>query len=416
MKPSSAPVAVLYHALTTRNPNAIAKIERARGYMDGDALKTLDVIMGYRRSATEPPDYTEISGVNLADIDGFGNESVNDLIDLEDAQAFLKRSYQERLRRKIAALLVDTKDHPHPQETIADALLMCEHALAEMDGPTHLLRSNDLNHFGRDYIERERAGAGVMLGLGLIDQSTNGFRPQEVVVLAGTSGVGKTAFAIRCLKHICKPDRKRATLVSIEMPGSAIWGRIAQAHFRVSNVQVSNWAKLGKLDDKLGEVQAAYPGLRIVDVDKLTIGDLAQVVRLEKRKFNTQAIFIDHIQRMRYAGKEYDGLSEIARELKTIAKANDVLMVPLSQTSRKLEDATVPITMNSLRGSGRIEEEADAIIGLWLTPDMDEMVAGGVKLRSGKENLRVEFARELETMNFWARFEEDPPAGDDLPF
>jgi replicative DNA helicase len=111
--------------------------------------------------------------------------------------------------------------------------------------------------------------------------------------------------------------------------------------------------------------------LDIMDIADLTIGQLrSQVKRLQlERQGRLRLIVIDYLQLLnptRSDMSEYEKVSEISRTLKIIAKECHLPVVALSQLSRESEKGTKPgePRLSHLRGSGSIEQDADAVIFL----------------------------------------------------
>jgi replicative DNA helicase len=62
---------------------------------------------------------------------------------------------------------------------------------------------------------------------------------------------------------------------------------------------------------------------------------------------------------------EYEIVSRLARDVKTMAKEINLPVVLLTQTSRKAGSGDTEITVDMGRGSGAIEEAADFVLGLF---------------------------------------------------
>ncbi|HEY0250440.1 MAG TPA: DnaB-like helicase C-terminal domain-containing protein, partial [Kofleriaceae bacterium] len=71
----------------------------------------------------------------------------------------------------------------------------------------------------------------------------------------------------------------------------------------------------------------------------------------------------------------YEIASEVSRELKTIAKSEEVLLLCAAQLSRDAGDGSKQPTLDSLRDSGVAEEAADRVIGLWRPQPIEDASA-----------------------------------------
>lgn len=117
---------------------------------------------------------------------------------------------------------------------------------------------------------------------------------------------------------------------------------------------------------------------------------LSNQMRLFCRRFpDTRLFAIDHIGLMQGAN-EFSTLGEITRVLKLTATELGIDVMLLSQLNRGVEGRTDKMpTMSDARGSGRIEEDADVILGLlrpyYYNPNDDPTLfqIGGLKNRQG---------------------------------
>ena len=97
----------------------------------------------------------------------------------------------------------------------------------------------------------------------------------------------------------------------------------------------------------------------------------------------------------------YGQVSRAAREMKNLAKRRNLAVLCLCQVSRSAgDDGSQPLTINSARESGAIEEAADFLLGMY-RPDMDgddkTIMVQILKNRKGQE--RVEFAFDFDKVS-----------------
>lgn len=97
----------------------------------------------------------------------------------------------------------------------------------------------------------------------------------------------------------------------------------------------------------------------------LTIQKLCNQMRLFVRRFpQTRLLVIDHMGLME-GGNEFSGLGEISRNLKLTATELGIDILMLTQMNRGVESREDKMpTLSDARGSGRIEEDSDVILGV----------------------------------------------------
>ncbi len=341
------------------------------------------------RPGEGPPDLMAVEGVDFASLLGHELDGPAYLA-AERAYSVVRLARLEKRAQNIASTLSEAKETP-ALERIALAQEECQAALSEMGAPVQRILT--VEEMWERYEAREKQARGISVGLGEIDAAIRGVTPGQVMTIGGKAGVGKTALALHMLRKICA--ERHGLFFSIEMPAADIWERLAQAYFEESHQRVSNLTMLDKMN--MTEVQEAYPGLRVVDVDTLTLDKLRQFIRMEKQAGRADVVFIDYLQRMSGEGRGlYEMTSNLARGIKSVAKAQDVPVVLLSQLSREAEDKTTPVQLYMFRDSGQIEEAADYVVGVWR--EGEDLVGKGLKLRRGGENCKVRFEARLETM------------------
>src|SRR5690606_20561311 len=110
--------------------------------------------------------------------------------------------------------------------------------------------------------------------------------------------------------------------------------------------------------------------LRVIDCSGQSLRDIERyVIECIENHFNgqTDVIMIDYFGYIKREGRRssYDEYSEIAREIKQMAKRLNCLLFVLTQTNRTGGDGSEPLTMDSARDSGAIEESGDYVFGVY---------------------------------------------------
>lgn len=207
---------------------------------------------------------------------------------------------------------------------------------------------------------------GTPTGFRHID-AKGGLVPSDLVVVAGETSNGKTAFATALAMSAIKAEHPIA-FYSMEMSNLQLAARIAAMESGVGSREM--------LQDKLDDTR-----LRQVD---LTIGSLpshllyfdddatssfdkiAASIRTMVLKHGIKGAIIDYLQilnvNMKSANKE-QAMGEVSRRLKNLAIELNIWIVALSQLSRD-KDNPRP-NLNRLRDSGQIAEAADVIVLVW---------------------------------------------------
>jgi hypothetical protein len=258
------------------------------------------------------------------------------------------------------------------------------------------VKSKDLIPLGslvESYVESLRTTGRVYLGIPEVDKATRGNIPGEVIILMSRPSVGKTSLMLHTLFR--KPAEIPAIFFSLEMPSEQIFERAAEI---VTGLPAEDLEELVKDPEQRVEVAKAvaqkFTNVLIIDKDALFLKDVESYIdAAEKEIFHQKArwILIDHLGRMRAKGhKEYEVISELARQMKQLAKSRGTTCYVAVQVGREEGgDGTQELTLSSARGSGQIEEGADVLLGMWRpdlndeSRDWDDAVVAVLKNRRG---------------------------------
>ncbi|MEI6282065.1 MAG: DnaB-like helicase C-terminal domain-containing protein [Alphaproteobacteria bacterium] len=229
--------------------------------------------------------------------------------------------------------------------------------------------------------EQREAGKliGVTCGVDAVDKKLGGLRKTDVVVLAGATGMGKTAAALKITTSAAKqflaenPDKPQwVHFFSMEMSADQLASRAVAGQARISSEKI----RLGNSSPTdlmaLAKAGAEIEGLpiQIDDSSNLSVSAIRTRARRLKRKKGLGLIVIDYLQlignsaeeRKETRGNRVQELGLIMRGLKALAKDMDVPVLVLCQLSRKLEEREDKRPqLSDLRESGEIEMTADVV-------------------------------------------------------
>ena len=211
---------------------------------------------------------------------------------------------------------------------------------------------------------------GVRSGFQEFDKCLFGFHPGELTVLAARPSVGKSSIALTFLRNAAIQGHP-ILLFTLEMTThDQAWRLFAQetgfskSAFREGSVTKSD---LKSMMNTVSEHQSSNTRMLVNDEPSLSIETIKRISRRYKRTHGIEMIAVDYIQlakgSSRATRKDLE-IGEITGGLKTLAKELSLPVIGLSQLNRKVDADTQP-TMNQLRESGAIEQDADNILFLW---------------------------------------------------
>jgi len=198
-----------------------------------------------------------------------------------------------------------------------------------------------------------------------IDRRINGFYPGDVTVIAARPGMGKTAFGLQIASYIQKTEP--VAFISLEMQVKAINARmIARTSLVPLNVvrnKTFDHTQFLKIKDAIKEIKTQR--IWIQTTQESNVSALRTQIMKLKADHGVGTVFIDYLQLMKANNKHgrYEEVSEISREIKTMALQLEVKVFLLAQLSRAGEQRQNkrPI-LSDLRDSGAIEQDANNVI------------------------------------------------------
>jgi len=178
----------------------------------------------------------------------------------------------------------------------------------------------------------------------------------DYIVVGARPSTGKTAFSLQMLSQIS--DKYKTVFFSLETSHGKIYDRLMS---NVSSIQM-NKIKTSDFDEY--DKEKIIEGIDKLGKKKITVveagGYTVEKIKAKAIKLKAEVIFIDYLGLIKSDGKSrYEKITNISVDLHTLAQECGITVVALSQLRRN--DDKLP-TMEDLRESGQIEQDADMII------------------------------------------------------
>nr|WP_304214908.1 DnaB-like helicase C-terminal domain-containing protein [Fredinandcohnia onubensis] len=212
-------------------------------------------------------------------------------------------------------------------------------------------------------------------GIRKLDEITGGFQDGEVTILAARPSMGKTDVML----HFAKAAGWAGYLpivFSLEMPEKLITSRLIASTGGYNRLKMRNPGKMlnqsqkDRWADVIGHLNETT--IQIFDGAGQTVSEMRAKTRKMLHEFPDlkPVIFIDYLTLIRsselYGGNAHLQITEISRNLKTMAKDFDCPVICLAQLNRSVETrAEKRPMMSDIRESGSIEQDADVILFLY---------------------------------------------------
>jgi replicative DNA helicase len=204
-----------------------------------------------------------------------------------------------------------------------------------------------------------------------LDNVMGGFLPGEFVVIGGRPGMGVTQLQMNLALNISKAVPVQ--FFTYDFSANNLTNRfmvtlsgIETYKIRQHELTEDEQKKLTSLDSEM-----ASRKLFINDSCSNSITALKKHCLEQIKDHGIKVIFVDYIQKMssnRYRNNREQEVSYISKELKDLARDNDVCVIASSQLSRQVESrhgSSRKPQLTDLRDSGAIEQDADKVIFLY---------------------------------------------------
>ena len=206
---------------------------------------------------------------------------------------------------------------------------------------------------------------------GLDDTLSGGLVSSGLITLAARPGIGKTVMALAIADNVAA-DGGRVLYESLEMSREQLWARRVAKRSGVSYSLLQNgrftdgrndkaqWHAVTKAINELSDLQV------IISDQNAKLDDIERHVRAAGK---LDLVIVDHMGFIipdKANAELYWTTTMVSHRLKRLAKATGIPILMLCQLNRAAENRLDKRpTLADLRNSGAIEEDSDAVIGLY---------------------------------------------------
>ncbi len=222
--------------------------------------------------------------------------------------------------------------------------------------------------------------AGLPTGFDDLDYYIGGLQQGNLIIVAGRPAMGKTAFALDLLRNAAKNMEKEyiAMLFSLEMDKNRIAARMFSAESSVDNTYFrlcikdnEKWDEIiHRIQQEAKEFEQNTSDIYIDDTAGITLEEIYEKCHNQQVHTGKKIglVVVDYLQIMgveKTANRAMD-VAYLSMGLKNLSKQFSCPVVALSQLSRENEKkADKKPTLDNLRDSGAIEQDADIVLMLY---------------------------------------------------
>lgn len=204
-----------------------------------------------------------------------------------------------------------------------------------------------------------------------LDQLIGGLHGSRMYVFGGAPGDGKSTAALNIAIHAAEAGHQ-VLVFSKEMPVLDVFGRLVA---RGAEVDLQTINRRGLDDHQRAKVRdyakrAGELPLR-VNADPVNLAGIKTLARSHHHRHGLDILVVDYLQLVSAEGgrSQEEEVAKVSTGLKHLAMELDCAVVVPAQLNRAhAARADQRPTKSDLRSSGKIEQDADAVILLWHQP------------------------------------------------
>ena len=309
------------------------------------------------------------------------SEVIDSVVSASNVDSYINIIREKALRRKLIRacekIEKDARDEGNDTFAVVDGAEKELYAVTKSRKTGEFKTSAEVVRSTKEHLEtlskNDKDITGIATGFYDFDKATSGLHPNELIIIAARPAMGKTAFALNVAVNAAISSGKNVAIFNLEMGAEQLMlrmisskGAVEGSKLKTGKLSHDDWKKVNGAMSELAEAP-----IFIEDTPGITIGEIrAKCRRLATQGNGLGLVLIDYLQLISggpgYGNNRQQEVSDISRNLKTMAMELSVPVIALAQLSRNVEgrENKRPI-MSDLRESGSIEQDADIVAFLY---------------------------------------------------
>lgn len=306
---------------------------------------------------------------------------VSELITLEDEYSFdgLDIEYHKRelrlasqRQRLVDFLSVQQKEIEKEEsdlETIKGKLLDGINIISSDSFKSNAVKSSEAFFEEiRDLHSGRAINKAISSGWKSLDDLLGGFRSNELSILTGETGSGKTTWAANLGYRLSKAGHP-VFIASFEMKPKAIIRKMIQMESGYS------FYDLKKQELELNLKAISSLPLHFIDVyGEIGISELRNSIYYAKRRHGIKLVILDHLHFFLKCSADHErqAIDSALRDIKSWAMDLNLHIILIVHPT-KIETENRPIRLNDLKGSSGLKQIPDNVFSIWRPRDPDDL-------------------------------------------
>lgn len=179
----------------------------------------------------------------------------------------------------------------------------------------------------------------VYTGFKSINRVTGGLEAGDLIILSGSTGGGKSAFAANIAKDVAMDQKIPCVYINSEMSAEqmalrwdALLGQVSHTALRAGTMTSQQFNHMTSKLDKINNSK-----LHTLTMPDLRVDSVISEIRRYKTRYGIRMVIVDYIGRCDFQDSknkdDWQMLTGAARRLKTLAQEQEVIIIMLAQLS-----------------------------------------------------------------------------------
>ena len=235
--------------------------------------------------------------------------------------------------------------------------------MGEMLGQTETDDGKTMSEMVSAYLDRmsdPRPVDYLRFGIEKLDRAL-AISPGTFIIIGADSSAGKTALALQFAVHMAKTG-KRVGFFSLETPEAPLQNRL-MAELQVAGIPMPSSQHKKLTDEDLQRAMEAGIHAEELQMRFFRKDDTLEKIRAKTIRHRLEVIFIDYVQLINCPGEErWQVVTKISMALHRLAQELGVTVVGLSQITPERGRRDRSITVDDLRESKQLKQDAEVIL------------------------------------------------------
>jgi len=215
----------------------------------------------------------------------------------------------------------------------------------------------------KKWVHNDQEVKGISTGFAQLDDKIGGFKNEDLIIMSGVSGIGKTTISLNLLLNLLKQKRKSLAFL---LEGKLSWwiSRLMTAHTKKNFVELKNSDDFDEIVEKFSKFPLYFYSGYLSEISPDNLVELAEAAI---KLYDIDFLLIDNLQKILIPGKYYTTeTAKVISKLKNLAIDAKIPILLICHLRKPDKDSNrKKPQLYDLKSSSNIYQDADMVLILW---------------------------------------------------